>query len=323
MIVQEWLRRAKTQIDALDAELIAVRVFAPRNADRSWLVAHSDEQVDKGRESLAEGFVQRRVRGMPLAYVLGEKEFYGRKFSVQPGVLIPRPETETLIDVVKTLELPKRARFLEIGTGSGCIAITLALEYPQSYVLATDLSAQALDIAERNDICLEGRIELVQSNLFRDLGFDGMNEHFDVVVANLPYVNKDWAWLDHKSLDFEPSMALYANGNNGLSIYQRFFKELYYQQNSSNLWIDYVVVEADPCQHPALIKMAEKAGLVHLRTVGYISLFEDKWRYWLNPDNGACSKHKPKEIIELERKLGTVHYLPEELDSGEGFDEQQ
>lgn len=313
MTIEAWLKWAKTQIDPLDAELIAVRVFAPKRADRSWLVAHSEDKISKKQKDLAENLVQRRVREVPMAYILEEKEFYGRKFLVKPGVLIPRPETEAIIEVVKSLELPKQPRFLEIGTGSGCIAITLALEYPQSYVLASDLSVQALRIAERNDVRLEGRVELAQSNLFRDLGFEGEREHYDVVVANLPYVNKKWEWLDQATLGFEPALALYANGNNGLSMYQRFFKELYYQQSLDNLWVDYVVVEADPCQHQALIKMAEKAGLIYLRTDGFAVLFEDNWRYWLSTEDGAVPEHKSKEILDWERQTGVIHYLPEQI----------
>lgn len=318
MDLQSWLKWAKTQIQPLDAELIAVRFFAPKRADRSWLAAHSEMTVSKDHLGLANNCVQRRQSGVPLAYILGEKEFYGRMFYVKPGVLVPRPETETMIDVVKSLELPEKPRFLEIGTGSGCIAITLALEFPQSYVLATDVSMQALRIAERNDVHHEGRIELARSNLLRDLDFvrgvDGNAEHFDVVAANLPYVNRDWEWLDNTALAFEPPMALYAKSNNGLSMYQRFFKELYYQRNLSNIWVDYVVVEADPCQHRALIKMAEKSGFVHLRTDGYIVLFEDTWRYWLDTDQGKYLTHKPQDVLEWERETGIIHWSPEQVD---------
>ena len=106
-------------------------------------------------------------------------------------------------------------------------------------------------------------MEFVQANLLRDLGLDLMQgEHFDVLVANLPYVNKDWEWVDENSLSHEPSTALYAKGNNGLSIYQRLLREISYHRNLDELWLDYLVLEADPCQHEALIKMAEKASFI-------------------------------------------------------------
>lgn len=311
MNVKTWIETAKKQIDSLDAELIALKVFAPKRADRSWLVAHGDQEIDNLAKK-ADKMVLDRQRKVPLAYILGEKEFYGRSFAVDSGVLIPRPETENLIDTIKTLDLPKQPKFLEIGTGSGCIAITLALEYPQSQVLATDLSEKALTVADYNNHRHEGRIGLLQSNLFRDLDFEHLPEHFDVVVANLPYVNREWDWLDLDGLKYEPTMALYVRGNNGLSLYQRFFKELNYQQNTNSLWLDYVVVEADPCQHRALIQMAQKVGFYHVRTDGFSLLFEDSWRYWWDAAEGKYL-HKPKEIIEKELETGVIHWIPEQL----------
>lgn len=312
MDIGTWLKWAKTQIDALDAELIALRVFAPKQSDRSWLVAHSDVIQERPRCLYANNLVRRRMRGVPLAYILEEKEFYGRKFWVRPGVLIPRPETEAIIDTVKSLGLPDQPHFLEIGTGSGCIAVTLALEFPQSYVLATDISIKALETAERNDIRHEGRIDLVQANLLQDLDIEP-REHFDVVIANLPYVNKEWNWVDEKNLSYEPANAIYARGSNGLSMYRRFFKELYHQRNEENIWVDYVVVEADPCQQQELVKIAEKAGYFHLQTNGYALLFEDSWRYWWDYEKGSYVR-KPQKVLESERKTGLISYIPDEVD---------
>ena len=311
MNVKEWLDLAKKQIDSLDAELIALKVFAPLYADRSWLVAHGDKKVAKLCER-ADKMLQKRKLGTPLAYILGEKEFYGRSFQVQPGVLIPRPETEGLIEIIKSLDLPKQADFLEIGTGSGCIAITLALEHPQAHVVASDISTRALSVAERNNIQHEGRVELVQSNLLKDFEFIAYPEHFDVVVANLPYVNREWGWVDQKNLSFEPNTALYARGNNGLSIYQRFIKELNYYGGPEGLWLDYLVLEADPCQHAQLIKIAEKAGFIHLRTEGFGLLFEDKWRYWYDYHDNTYA-HKPQNVLEYELKSGIISWSAEEV----------
>lgn len=317
MIIETWLKKAKKQIDALDAEVIAVWNFAPAGRDRSWLAAHSEDEILPENEQNAEKMLEQRRSGVPLAYILGEKEFYGRKFAVNPAVLIPRPETEALIELIKSLKLPQTPKFLEIGTGSGCIGLTLALEYPQSYVLATDLSTKALEVAQCNNVWHEGRIELSQSNLLRDIEFDvnpederATGERFDVVVANLPYVNKEWDWLDLKTLEQEPQMALYAKSNNGLSTYQRFLNELKYHQ-LNDLWFDYLVVEADPCQHASLIKMAERAGLFHLKTEGFGLLFEENWRYWWDDKTGQYV-HKPEAMLERELKSGDVSIVPEE-----------
>ncbi len=276
--VKNWLVQAKNYIDALDAEVIALKVFAPKGADRSWLIAHDDVILRPEQILMANDMVADREEGMPLAYILTEKEFYGRKFWVDENVLIPRPETEDLIELVKTLDLPAQARFLELGTGSGCVAITLALEFPQAYVLATDVSEEALEVAERNDEAHEGRIELMRADLVdgidlslvneNRLNLEGREQIFDVLIANLPYVDRKWEWLDRKSLSFEPSLALFAK-ENGLGIYHKMLKQL---EKRSNL-ARYVVLEADPCQHPSLIALAEKHGLKHLETRGFGLVF--------------------------------------------------
>jgi len=315
MDINSWLKQAKTQIDALDAELIAMWNFAPNGRDRSWLITHLDEKVDLKRENAATAMVMKRQRGVPLAYILGEKEFYGRNFYVSPAVLIPRPETEGLIDMIKGLNIGERPKFLEIGTGSGCIAVTLALEYPQSYVLATDISMRALDMAERNNLRHEGRVELLYSNLLKDIEFDVLGEdrpeHFDVIVANLPYVNKEWDWLDERTLSYEPSAALYAKSNNGLSMYQRFVKELWHYCNIGKLMFDYVVMEADPCQHTELVKMAERRGLFHIKTEGYGLVFESGWRYWYDYRVNKYV-HKPQEVLIKEMITGKISFVPDD-----------
>lgn len=319
MKIESWLKQAKSQIDALDAELIAVNSFAPKGRDRSWLIGHLDEELALDRQQKAQKMLEKRVKGMPLAYILGEKEFYGRKFIVNPAVLIPRPETETLINLIKELNIPKTPKFLEIGTGSGCIGVTLALEFPQSYVLATDLSVRALEVAQQNNFRHEGRMDLVESNLLRDVEFDvdpedkeGNGERFNVVVANLPYVNKEWAWVDEQNLSQEPAMALYARSNNGLSTYQRFLNELKHYRNEGRIWFDYLVVEADPCQHASLIKMAERAGLFHLKTQGFGLVFEDCWRYWWDY-RVKDYVHKPEEVILKELESGEISVIPDEV----------
>lgn len=275
MKVGSWLKRAKQRIPALDAELMVLMAFRerwPKGSDRSYIVAHDEEEITPRQLVMLTDMLVRRVKKEPMAYILGEKEFYGRTFWVTPEVLIPRPETESLIELIKTLKLPKQARFLEIGTGSGCVAITLALEFPQAGVVATDISERALDIAEQNDIIHEGRVEFLQADLIRgiinqDEEFAAADLHFDVVVANLPYVNPEWAWLDGEILDYEPKTALYVRGENGLGLYRRFFSEI------GLVKARYVVVEADPCQHSELVALAEEFGWGCRKIDGYGLLF--------------------------------------------------
>lgn len=280
MTIGKWLEQARKKINALDAELILVAVLKqllPLEIDRSYIFAHAEMGISQETWERLDQMAARRAEGVPLAYIVGFREFYGRKFEVNPDVLIPRPETETLIDLVRTLPLPKQPSFLEIGTGSGCIAITLALEFPQSYVLATDVSVKALDVACRNDIAHEGRVEFLQSNLLKDVQAD--EGHFDVLVVNLPYVDPSWEWLDQQSLSYEPSRALYVKQEGGLALYQRLFRELKLRQGRGGFGVDYVVVEADPCQHAALQRIAERHGLMCLRTEGFGLVFERRRRY--------------------------------------------
>lgn len=280
MDVGTWLKEARKWLDPLDADLIALSNFAPNGVDRSWLVSNNVVKITTNTKRQADEMLKKRSAGVPLAYLLHYREFYGRKFQVRPGVLIPRPETETLIDLIKELKLPSRARFLEIGTGCGCIGVTLALEYPQSEVLATDISSDALMIAEHNNLMHEGRLSLLKSDLFEAIN-PRVHGQFDAVVANMPYVDPNWQWVDSNSLRHEPLEALYALGENGLSLYRRFFEELKLYLPKLNP--KFCVVEADPCQHKALIKIADENGWKLLKKQDYGLSFRRKRSYKKKP----------------------------------------
>lgn len=262
--VGDWLAWAKKQIDSLEAEIIATHLFSmdAEPVDRSWLVAHSQDSVDLALWRTGKECVIERKMGVPIAYVVMSKEFYGRSFSVTPEVLIPRPETEVLIDLVKDLPLSPSARILEVGTGSGCIAVTLALEFPQATVVATDVDEEALEIAKENDREYEGRIFFVETDLL-----DGINDQFDVVVANLPYVDAVWPWLDLKALSYEPYQALFAQ-DKGLALYKKLMQQL-----SEKGLSKYLVIEADPCQQDELVAYAEKCGFELLKAQDYGLIF--------------------------------------------------
>lgn len=276
MIIEKWLKLAKQKISALDAELIALVGLAeilPAGVDRSYIFAHQDTEISQKHQDMLDEMLARRVRGEPLAYILGFREFYGRNFVVNKAVLIPRPETESLVELAKGLDLPYRPRFVEVGTGSGCIAITLALEFPQAEVLAIDAYVKALDVAAENNLRLEGRVHLVQSNLLRDLSLPEDVREFDVLVANLPYVDPNWDWLDADGLAFEPKTALFAAKEHGLSFYKRLLREL---RNGHVLNVRYLIFEADPCQHEELVEFVGKKGYDLARIDGYGLLFEKR-----------------------------------------------
>lgn len=187
------------------------------------------------------------------------KDFYGRDFLVTKDVLIPRPETEQIVDAVLNLagkpylpgvrpsqrKLKDHPIILDVGTGSGCIAITLALELPEAKVYASDISEPALKIAQKNAHNLNAPINTIISYLLEKVNFTP-----DVVVANLPYVDENWDWLDKEALSKEPSIALYAE-DGGLKL----IKELINQATTRGT--EYLILEADPSQHAAIIDYAK------------------------------------------------------------------
>jgi release factor glutamine methyltransferase len=174
------------------------------------LVAHPEQAVDADTATRFADLCVRRVQGEPIAYLLGEKEFYGRRFAVSPAVLVPRPETELLIAIALTfLQGLQAPRVLDLGTGSGCIAITLALECPAATVLAVDRSAESLAVARANARQLDARVEFLLGDWYANV-----RGRFEVIVANPPYVAADDPHLS--ALQREPLHAL-AAGADGLA----------------------------------------------------------------------------------------------------------
>ena len=210
----------------------------------------------------------------PAAYQKGLADFYGRDFCVNPNVLIPRPETEAIIDMVLNLlgkpylpgvepskaRLAQDAKLLEVGTGSGCIAITLKLEVPELDIVATDISDKALEVARANVEGFNVNIKLQKADLL-----DGITERFDLIIANLPYVDRDWDWLDKKALSYEPSLALYAE-DHGLKLIFQLIEQAQKRKVPS------LILEADPCQHNDIVKFAAEQGYSLIEKRGFVLL---------------------------------------------------
>jgi len=201
---------------------------AAAGSSQEWLVAHGLEIADSTVTDRFLELVERRAQGEPMAYLTGVREFYGRPFAVSPAVLIPRPETELLVDVA--LELLNDVRspcLLDLGTGTGILAVSLALERPDATVFASDLSPHALDVAGGNAAALGAdRIVFLGGDWWQALDSDrcqgpGENERaFDLVVANPPYVAADDRHLAQGDLRFEPELAL-VGGPDGLAALRR------------------------------------------------------------------------------------------------------
>jgi len=180
---------------------------------RVRLIAHPEEVVDPRKAHSARACFARRRSGEPIAYIIGWREFYGLALRVTPDVLIPRPETEQLVELgLERLPLGAPARILELGTGSGAIAVALAPLRPESRITATDISEKALEVARRNALECAVAIDFVRSDWFESIGAGP----FDLVVSNPPYVADGDPHLGRGDLRFEPSVAL-AGGADGLA----------------------------------------------------------------------------------------------------------
>ena len=189
-----------------EAALLLAHVLT---VDEVTVLAHTERPLAPGEVEAFDHLLERRLSGEPFAYLTGAREFYGRRFQVDRRVLIPRPETEHLVEAVLERDLPDGARMLDIGTGSGCLALTLALERPAWGVTATDRSVAALAVAASNRRLLgaEGRVRLVAADLAGALRLG----RFDLVVANPPYIAPhERAGLQREIRLFEPDLALYA-----------------------------------------------------------------------------------------------------------------
>ncbi|HYP67195.1 MAG TPA: peptide chain release factor N(5)-glutamine methyltransferase [Thiobacillaceae bacterium] len=183
------------------------------NVDRAWLLTHDDEELETEFRLRYESLLARRLSGEPIAYILGRREFYGRVFKVGPAVLIPRPETELLVEAaLERLPKDRPARVLDLGTGSGCVGISIALERRDCEVLAVDVSTTALEMAKENAADLgASNVRFLISDWYAQLA----TMSFDMIISNPPYIASGDAHLSKGDLCHEPSSAL-ASGSVGL-----------------------------------------------------------------------------------------------------------
>jgi release factor glutamine methyltransferase len=216
------LAAAGCETPRLEAEVLLAHVLG---RDRSWLYLYLQERLEPGRLAKFEELLTRRGRREPVAYLTGHKEFFGLDFEVTPAVLIPRPETELLVETALELAGPTRpCLVVDVGTGSGCIAVTLAKHLPAGQFWATDISSQALQVARRNADRhgVTGRMTLVQTDLLQPVAGP-----FDLLVSNPPYISP--AELQPETMQpevyrYEPRLAL-DGGEAGLAIIQQLLSQ--------------------------------------------------------------------------------------------------
>lgn len=268
--LNQWLAHAAKRLSQagissakLDAEIILAHTI---RKNRTHIHAHLDDLLEPRLEEVANARIELRAERTPLAYIIGHKEFYGRRFRVTPATLIPRPESETIIDFLKRF-LPftpriSPQRVVDVGTGSGCLGITAKLELPEFDITLIDTSRHALTIAGQNARLLHAEVSLLHSDLLSAYPFKAV-----AILANLPYV--DPAWERSPETNFEPPMALFAQ-KNGLSLIERLVQEVSGRVVQSGL----LILEADPRQHSTIFELAKQNGFSLLATEGFVLAFQ-------------------------------------------------
>lgn len=273
MTIGAWLSEAtKELVNAgvetarLDAEVILAHTVKQH---RTHLHAHPDEQLDARTEEIANARLDLRLDNVPVAYIIGHKEFYGRRFHVTPATLVPRPETEQVIELLTHLlpltvplihDNPKR--LVDVGTGSGILGITAKLEHPELDVTLLDISKAALNVAKKNARALQADVATLESDLLSAYPYTP-----DIVLANLPYVDK--SWQRSPETEHEPTLALFAD-HHGLALIEQCLHQLSSRQKTGG----YAIFEADPRQWNSIEMIAKKSGFRLVEKTEYAAAFQ-------------------------------------------------
>jgi release factor glutamine methyltransferase len=220
MIIREALRKAAERLEShrvssprLNAEVILAHCLS---VDKTYLYTHDERALSDAEFQEIEDALYERISGVPVQYIVGRQEFYGRYFTVNPDVLIPRPETEYIVEAVLDLHPLSNSSIIDVGTGSGCIGLTLALEMPEAHVTITDISYHALRTAKTNGAHLGARASIVCMDLL-----DAACGPFDIVVSNPPYVSRgETSRLQIEVREHEPHVALFGE-EDGLAAYRK------------------------------------------------------------------------------------------------------
>ena len=244
----------------LDSELLLAYAM---HQDRAWLLAHGDDEIPTHQATDFESLISRRSEHIPVVHLTGTREFYGLDIDITPDVLTPRVETEQMVEwAIKYA--PKGSRLIDIGTGSGAIAIAIAAHRPDLHITATEITDEALAVATRNNKKHHATIEIIKSDLW-----ENVTGKYDTIVTNLPYLREDADLMPE--VRKEPAVALFG-GQDGLDLYRRFLKDLPAHLSPGG----FLFTECDPWQHEDLIKEAGIAGLSPIEQGYFILGFQLK-----------------------------------------------
>lgn len=267
--IQDWLLTSeklliKSESPRLDSELILSYVL---NKDRTFLHSHNNDILEIEYINQANILLEQRIKNTPLAYIFKQKEFYGINFYINENVLIPRIESEDIVDLALnfiTKNRLKNPKILDIGTGSGCIGLSVAHQL-QDYALdLIDISPKALKIAKKNADLLNINANIYKSNLL-----ENVSDKYNILIANLPYVNPDWSFI--KNIEHEPKLALYAN-NNGLEVIYNFIDQL--STKDIIKLPSLILIESDISQQEEIKKYIKNKLNIVAQTKNYVTYFK-------------------------------------------------
>ncbi len=273
MAIQDWLKATTTILQ--DADISTARLDALvlledcLNKDRAHLLAHPELELTAEQVKKLDVHISRRAAHEPLAYIRGKTEFYGREFYIDHHVLEPRPESETMIDLLKGLVDGRQQTvdsIVDVGTGSGALAITAKLEMPQAEVTAIDIDSACLKVARQNAKKHKADINFLEGDLVSPLLSTDYRLQSTILLCNLPYVPDDFQ-INRAAMQ-EPRLAIFG-GPDGLNLYRTLFA---YINNSAQKPL-YVLTESMPPQHEQLATIAERCGFRLTQTEDFIQVF--------------------------------------------------
>src|SRR5450830_558171 len=250
---QQLVNKLQIEPSTARIEAIALLNHVMQQSSRAWFLAHESDALQANNHAEFQALLSRRLGGEPIAYILGMREFYGLKLKVTPDTLIPRPDTETLVEAALA-KIPKQQPYsiLDLGTGTGAIALAIASQHPEISVTAVDASVAALNVAIENAAALNiNNVSFVLSNWFASL----QGQRFDLIVSNPPYIEKDDDHLRQGDLRFEPLSAL-ASGADGLDDIRSIIK-MAPEHLNPNGWL---MFEHGYNQAPEVAHLLEVAG---------------------------------------------------------------
>ncbi len=270
MTISVWLAYAKDRLETagigtarLDSQLLLSDIL---QHDRSWLMAHLDTIITDETRAELEKQLAERAKHVPLAYIRGKTEFYGREFYVDKRVLEPRPESETMINILKNLPgVDNGMEIIDVGTGSGALAITAKLEIPNAKVIATDIDPGCLQVAEKNAAKHHVTIQFTQGDLLEPI--DEVPGLSVITLANLPYVPDDYH-INQAAMQ-EPRLAIFG-GADGLDPYRKLFSQAAGFHEKPR----YILTESLPPQQKQLAFIAARHGFRQIKTDDFIQVFQ-------------------------------------------------